>query len=94
MASFHRFLNGLRPSIKFTYDMEKDQELAFLDVLIRMKGGARFGVFRKAMHRGAYLEQNSCHPRSVFRGIVCSLKRRMKNVCLEQKKDVKRKFVA
>lgn len=85
------FLNSLRPTIKFTVEEENEGMLPFLDIAIRRgPDGVKRSVFRKATHRNGYLERTSCHPKSVFRGVVGSLDRRVDQICTAGEKGKER----
>ena len=76
------FLNSLRPSIKFTMEVEVRNSLPFLDLQIsNLNGSLVFNVYRKPTHTGRYLDRSSCHPQTVFSGIVSCLKKRAERVC-------------
>ena len=57
-------LNSVRPTIKFTMELERDGSLLFLDTkLTRSEGGALdVTVFRKPTHTDRYLQFSSHHP--------------------------------
>ena len=78
-------LNSVRDSIRFTAEFESDGRLPFLDIDIRKcREGMIFSVYRKPTDTGAYLSRDSCHPRSVFKGLVACLKKRAVEVCSPQ----------
>jgi len=82
LQDFLRFLNSLRPSIQFTMEMEMEGKIPFLDILITKEaGGMSFSVYRKATHTDLYLRRDSCHPSSVFKGLVNTLGKRAVEVC-------------
>lgn len=86
-------MNSLRSSIRFTSELESEDCLPFLDIHIKKsQQGLTFSVFRKPTDTGAYLNRNSCHPRSVFRGLISCLKKRTLEVCspLEVNAELKR----
>ena len=60
------FLNGLDESgsIKFTFEVESEGKLPFLDLLIVRKedGDVKLQVYRKPTHTDQYLNFNSHHP--------------------------------
>ncbi len=69
LDNLQRFLdhiNSLHPSIKFTYEVQKDDKtIPFLDVLftIHEDGSLRHKVYRKPTHTDRYLHFNSFqHP--------------------------------
>jgi hypothetical protein len=82
LDDFVSFLNTLRSSIQFTLECEQDDCLPFLDLHIKKVGsGLSFSVYRKPTHTDRYLQRSSCHPRSVFVGIVKCLRSRAERVC-------------
>ena len=60
------FLNGLdvTGSIKFTYEVEQDGKLPFLDILLERtdSGGLKLSIYRKPTHTDQYLNFSSHHP--------------------------------
>ena len=81
-------LNNVRPTIKFTMELERDGSLPFLDTkLTRREGGALdVTVFRKSTHMDRYLHFSSNHPASAKRAAVRSLFDRARNVTLRKEK--------
>ena len=79
-------LSDVRPTIKFTMELEKDGMLPFLDTkLTRREGGALdIAVYRKQTHTDRYLHFNSHHPVSAKRAAVRSLFDRARNVTLRK----------
>jgi len=60
------FLNRLDAtgSIKFTYEVEQDGMLPFLDILLERtdSGGLKLCIYRKPTHTDQYLNFSSHHP--------------------------------
>ena len=79
-------LNSVRPSIKFTVEIEKEGTLPFLDTLLRRKGDGTldFTVYRKPPHTDRYLDFQSQTPPHVKRGLVRCLFDRARNVTSSQ----------
>ena len=76
-------LNDVRPTIKFTMELEKNGMLPFK--LTRREGGALdIAVYRKQMHTDRYLHFNSHHPVSAKKAAVRSLFDRARNVTLRK----------
>ncbi len=86
-----RHLNEVRPTIKFTMELEKDGSLPFLDTsLTRSEDGTlNVTVFRKQTHTDRYLHFNSHHPPSAKRAAVRSLFDRARNITL-RKEDLRK----
>ena len=78
-------MNGIRPSIKFTVEIEQNSILPFLDVLVQCKvdGHLGFSVYRKPTHTGRYLHFGSHQPSHVKRGVVRSLYLRAEKITLD-----------
>ena len=86
-----RHLNEVRPTIKFTMELEKDGSLPFLDTSLtrREDGTLNVTVFRKQTHTDRYLHFNSHHPTSAKRAAVRSLFDRARNITL-RKEDLRK----
>lgn len=86
LQEFLQHINNIRPTIKFTMEVEVNNALPFLDVLV-MKQGPKLTtkVYRKPTHTGRYLHFKSNHPHHVKRGVVHSLVNRAKVICQDQK---------
>ena len=76
------YLNSVRPSIRFTVEVEKDRGLPFLDTLLQMRkdDGLDVTVYRKPTHTDQYLDFRSHHPSHVKRGLVKCLYDRASSV--------------
>ncbi len=84
LPRFLDFLNSRVDSIRFTMEFETEGRIPFLDILINRNGGSPvFSVYRKPTHSNLYLNRSSCHPRSVFGGVVKSLGLRASRLCSE-----------
>ena len=70
--TFLEHLNSLRPTIKFTMELESDGRLAFLDTFLKRKcdGSLGISVYRKPMHTERYLQYSSHHSPQVKYGSV------------------------
>ena len=70
-------INALRPTIKFTMEIEENNELPFLDVLVkRTESGISTTVYKKPTHTGLYLNYESNHPACIKNGLVKTLTHR------------------
>ena len=70
-------LNGFNQNIQFTYELEKNNKLAFLDVLlIRNKDTIETTVSRKQTNSDIYLNWKSFSPTSWERGTLKTIIRR------------------
>ena len=63
---FHDYSNTISTSIKFTKELEKSGQLAFLDVSVQqMEDGSlasATSIYRKPTHTDRYLQYSSHHP--------------------------------
>ena len=61
---FHDYLNTISTSIKFTKELEKSAQLAFLDVSVQQMedGSLATSEYRKPTHTDRYLQYSSPHP--------------------------------
>ena len=64
VESFHDYLNIISTSIKFTKELEKSGQLAFLDVSVQQlkDGSLATSVYRKPTHTDKYFQYSSHHP--------------------------------
>jgi len=64
LHAFVSYLNLVHPRIQWTFEIEKNNVLSFLDVLIRREDDGSFttSVFRKKTHSDRYLHFSSDHP--------------------------------
>ena len=78
---FHHYLNTISTSIKFTKELEKSEQLTFLDVSVQQMedGSLATSVYRKPTHTDRYLQYSSHHP-SMCRRNSCI--NRIKLCCL------------
>ena len=75
-------LNGFHQNIQFTYELEKNNQLAFLDVLlIRNNTTIKTTVYRKSTNSDIYLNWKSFSPCSWKRGTSKTITRRAYLVC-------------
>ena len=82
LETFFNYVNNVTPSIKFTYEVEKNNSLPFLDVLaIRYNGRIDTSVNRKPTHTGQYIHNTSNHPEHTKKGIIRTLQSRAQAIC-------------
>ncbi len=92
VLSFHEHLNTIEDSIKFTFEMEEDHQLAFLDTNITHHSDGSFStsVYRKKTHTDKYLSFDSHHPLAHKVAVAKTLFIRANNICTsphDQKKE-------
>ncbi|BHF84006.1 hypothetical protein SprV_0902715600 [Sparganum proliferum] len=89
-------LNSIDPNIQFMMEAETNNQLPFLDVLVRRcaTGQLQTTVFRKATNTGQILHYNSNHPLSHKRSCVRTLFQRVERHCsTPADKRVKRQYL-
>ena len=75
-------LNSLSRTIQFTYELEVDNRLPFLDCLvIHELSNFQFDVYRKPSNAGMYLHFYSWHPLHVKRSVLFSLLLKAYRIC-------------
>ena len=84
LQKFLDHINSLHPSIKFTFEVQKDDKtIPFLDVLftIHDEGSLGHKVYRKPTHTDRYLHYNSFHHPSIKKSVCKALINRAKTIC-------------
>ena len=82
LQRFHEHLNGQHPNIKFTIEHEKENKLAFLDVLVtRSETRLCTGVYRKPTHTDRYIPFHSHHHRRTITGVLRCMHNRAHRIC-------------
>jgi hypothetical protein len=81
------FINNFHKNIKFTYEIEKDFILPFLDVKILRRENVGFiiSVYRKKTFTGVYLNWNSLTSRRYKIGLIKCLLNRAWRICSDLK---------
>ncbi|KAK5638773.1 hypothetical protein RI129_013068 [Pyrocoelia pectoralis] len=74
LNDFLQHLNNIHPNIKFTMEIEKQNQLPFLDILVtKIENEFSYTLFRKQTHTNRYLNAHSHHHPSQFHAIIKSL---------------------
>ena len=74
LENFFHHINNLHQNIKFTMEEESNEELAFLDTLLKWNNGEiSVLVYRKPTHTDQYLHYSSHHQTSCKESVVSSL---------------------
>ena len=75
-------LNNVELSIKFTYELESNSTLHFLDILlIRNINKLEFKIYRKPTYKNDHIRSYSHHNNSTKRGIIIGLYLRALRIC-------------
>ncbi|WP_171480033.1 hypothetical protein, partial [Acinetobacter baumannii] len=81
LMEFIEYLNGIHPSIKFTYKFSRES-IEFLDVLVIKEGqNVQTDLFVKETDTHQFLHFSSCHPFHTKKGIPYSQALRMRRIC-------------
>ena len=87
LEEFHSHLNAQHPQIQFTREEEKDNQISFLDVLVKRKDGVfKTSVYRKPTHTDRYTHFTSHHHPRVKTGTIKCLARRAEKICDKENK--------
>ena len=84
---FLRYLNSRHNNIKFEYEEEKNNELPFLDVLVKRENNALVtSIYRKKTFSGVYLNYHSYLPNEYKHGLLFTLLFRAFRICSDDHK--------
>jgi hypothetical protein len=82
LNDFHTFLNSLHPTIKWTMELEKDNQIPFLDVLIiKSPPELLTTVYRKCSASNRYIHFTSSQVWSEKTAALKTLRRRAEDYC-------------
>ncbi|UYV76593.1 hypothetical protein LAZ67_14001351 [Cordylochernes scorpioides] len=78
LSTILNFLNNLKPFLKFTFEIEENNSLPFLDIqLTRNQDRIETRIYRKPTHTGSYLNFNSFGPIHHKISVVKTLSKRL-----------------
>ena len=93
-------LNTFHKSIKFTYELEINKKISFLDVLlIRKNDTLETTIYRKSTNNGVYLHWDSFAPKNWKHSTLRSILTRAYKICStkelldEELKRIEREFI-
>ena len=79
---FYRKLNRIHSKVKFTYELENNKQLPFLDVNVdNSKEKLELSIYRKPTHTGLYNKWSSLAPTKYKINLIKSLVNRATKVC-------------
>lgn len=94
VGELSNLLSSFVPSIDFTFEIEQDGSLPFLDVLVtKMNDRPTFRVFRKNTHADAYIHSFSFHSHSTKQGVIVGLFLRAFRICDPQFLDAEISYI-
>ena len=78
-------LNKKEPTINFSYELETDSTLPFLDIMIhRSDTELHFSVYRKPTNTNDYINFYSHHHKSIKTGVIIGTYLRAYRICSQQ----------
>lgn len=84
LEEFHAYLNEQHPQIQFTREVENDNQIRFLDALVKKEDGAyQTAVYRKTTLMDRCIHFTSHHHPRVKSGTIRCLTKRAVNICDE-----------
>ena len=88
---FHDYLNTISTSIKFTKELKKSGQLAFLDVSVQQMedGSLATSIYRKPTHTNRYLQYSSHHPVNQKVSVARTLFSRANSITSNNEKKIK-----
>ena len=83
VKKFLKYMNSRHQNIKFTFEEEHNNKIAFLDISITRVGNElQTSLFRKKTFSGVYLNFNNHLPSKYKKGLLQTLLYRAYNICL------------
>ena len=88
LQEFLKHLNGIHPKIQFTMETEEDDQLPFLDVLVKKHTDGTLGhtVYRKKTHTNRYLNAASHHHPAQLQSVIKTLTTRSQRLADDEHK--------
>ena len=81
VLKFHKYINSRHKNMTFTYELENNNSLAFLDVLITREETFCTSLYRKPTFSGLYSHFKSFMPDSYKKGLIYTLLHRAFILC-------------
>ena len=85
VLKFHKYINSRHGNMTFTYEIEKNNSLAFLDVLVTREDTFCTSLYRKPTFSGLYSNFDSFMPESYKKGLIYTLLHRAFVLCCSWK---------
>ena len=87
VKKFHKYIGSRHKNISFTFEIEKENCLPFLDVLVSREDNKFFtSLYRKPTFSGLYSNFSSFMPEEYKKGLIFTLLYRGFNLCTDWKK--------
>ena len=86
VLKFHKYINSRHKNMKFTFEIEESNKLAFLDVLVTREATFCTSLYRKPTFSGLYSNFKSFMPDSYKKGLIFTLLHRAFVLCCDWNK--------
>ena len=86
VLKFHKYINSRQKNMTFTYEIEENNSLAFLDVLVTREEKYCTSLHRKPTFSGLYFNFESFMPISYKKGLIYTLLHRAFVLCCDWNK--------
>ena len=86
VLKFHKYINSRHKNMTFTYEIEENNSLAFLDVLVTREENVCTSLYRKPTFSGLYSNFESSMPISYKKGLIYTILHRAFVLCCDWNK--------
>ena len=86
VKKFHKYLNSRHVNMKFTFEVETNNSLPFLDVLVTRETNFCTSLYRKPTFSGLYSNFESFMPETYKKGLIFTLLHRAFTLCCDWNK--------
>ena len=86
IKKFFRYINSRHKNMSFTYEVEIDNKLPFLDILVTRENAFTTNIYRKPTFSGLYTNFHSFLPENYKTGLVLTLLFRIYTICSDWSK--------
>ena len=84
IKKFHKYINSRHKNMTFTYEIEKDNSLPFLDILVSRENNIfSTAIYRKPTFSGLYSNFDSFMPEDYKKGLIKTLLHRAFVLCID-----------
>ena len=86
VKKFEKYINSRHKNMSFTYEVENDNKLSFLDILVTRENTFTTNVYRKPTFSGLYTNFHSYLPEKYKTGLLLTLLFRTYTICSDWSK--------